>query len=203
MKSETLQTANRKPVWIRRLKFSAVTVILLFLLIRLLTSSYAFCNWYLPIASGSLGVRISADEVKFTPFSGKRHLNFRGLQVEIPDRMIFTAQRFKAKISFQDLLFRHIYTLNKVQVERASLVLEDLRESKDQKTVSGLERIRIGHVAVDNFYIRYAPRNSAAYFNAFIDEFSADSMMPDRWNTIHFQTFLSWDLPDSTMLELP
>lgn len=194
---------KRKQKWIRIGKISAIAAVLLFLLVRLLCSSYAFCNWYLPLASYSLGIRISADEVKFTPFSSKRHLNFRGLQVEVKDKMIFTAKRFKTKISFFDLIFCQEYTLDNVTVEKASLVISDLRRTKGEKESSGLERIRIGSVTVNDLSVRYAPERSAVFGKAFFDEVRINSMLPGQMNTVELRSILAWDMPDSTMVNLP
>lgn len=193
----------KKSKWLRRGKITAVVLLLVFVLVRLLTSSYAFCNWYLPLASRSLGFRISADEVKFTPFSSKKHLNFRGLQVELKDRAIFSAKSFKTKISFFDLIFRNLYSLDNIQVERASMVISDLQQTVQTDETTGLERLRIGTLSAKNFSVRYAPRDSAVFCDAYIDELYADSMLPDRENTIRFQTLLAWDMPDSNMVNLP
>ena len=191
---------KRKKRWIRIGKIALITVVMTYILVRIFCSSYAFCNWYLPLASGSLGIRITADEVKFTPFSGKRHLNFRGLQVEIKDKMIFTAKRFKTKFSLYDLVVHRKYSLDNVQVEKSSLVISDLRRTKDQKERSGLERLRIGSVTVNDLSFRYAPERSAVYGKAFFDEVRIDSMLPDRKNSVELRSFIAWDMPDSTMV---
>ena len=194
---------KRKKRWIRIGKIALITVVTAYILVRIFCSSYAFCNWYLPLASGSLGIRITADEVKFTPFSGKRHLNFRGLQVEIKDKMIFTAKRFKTKFSLCDLILHRQFSLDNVQVEKSSLVISDLRRTKDQKERSGLERLRIGSVTVNDLSFRYAPERSAVYGKAFFDEVRIDSMLPDRKNRVELRSFIAWDMPDSTMVNLP
>lgn len=194
---------KRKKKWIRAGKISLLTILAVVVLVRIFCSSYAFCNWYLPLVSYSLGIRITADEVKFTPFSNKRHLNFRGLQLEIEDKMIFTAQRFKTKLSLTDLVFHQRYSLDNVQVEKSSLVISDLRRTKDQKERSGLKKLRIGSVTVNDLSFRYAPERSAVYGKAFFDEVKIDSLLPDRHNTVELRSFLAWDLPDSSMVNLP
>ncbi len=194
---------KRKKKWIRIGKISAVTLVSIIVLIRIFSSSYAFCNWYLPLASYSLGIRISADEVKFNPFSSKKHLNFRGLQVELKDKVIFTASRFKTKFSFFDLIFHGKYSLDNVAVERASLVISNLQKTQKKKELSGLERIRIGSVTLNDLSIRYAPEKSAVYGKAFFDEVQIDSLLPDQINTMKIRSFLAWNMPDSSMLHLP
>ena len=194
---------KRKKKWIRLGKISAISLVSIIIAVRILCSSYAFCNWYLPLASHSLGIRITADEVKFTPFSSKKHLNFRGLQIEIKDKLIFTATSFKTKISFFDLLFHRKYSLDNVTVDRASLVIYDLRQTQEEKEKSGLERIRIGSVEVNDLSIRYAPENSAVYGKAFLDKVHIDSMLPNQVNTMKISSFLAWNMPDSSMMNLP
>lgn len=195
---------KRKEKWIRIGKISAISLVSLIVLVRILCSSYAFCNWYLPLASYSLGIRITADEVKFTPFSSKKHLNFRGLQIEIKDKLIFTATSFKTKISFFDLIFRNQYTLDNVKVEKASLVIEELRKTEEEKEEgSGLEKVRIGTVAINDLSVRYAPEKSAVYGNAFFDDVYIDSMLPDQVNTMQLRSFLAWNMPDSSVMNLP
>ena len=194
---------KRKKKWIRLGKISAISLVSIIIAVRILCSSYAFCNWYLPLASHSLGIRITADEVKFTPFSSKKHLNFRGLQVEIKDKLIFTATSFKTKISFYDLIFCNQYTLDNVDVKKASLVIYDLQKTDNKKESSGLERIRIGTVAINDLFVRYAPEHSAVYGNAFFDDVQINSMQPDRVNTMKIRSFLGWNMPDSSIMNLP
>ena len=195
---------KRKKKWIRIGKISAISLVSIIVLVRILCSSYAFCNWYLPLVSHSLGIRITADEVKFTPFSSKKHLNFRGLQIEIKDKVIFTASSFKTKFSFFDLIFKDRYSLDNVTVEKASLVIYDLRKTDgDEEEGSGLEKVRIGTVAINDLSVRYAPEKSAVYGNAFFDEVHIDSMLPDQINTIQIRSFLAWNMQDSTMMNLP
>ena len=137
---------KRKKRWIRIGKIALITVVMTYILVRIFCSSYAFCNWYLPLASGSLGIRITADEVKFTPFSGKRHLNFRGLQVEIKDKMIFTAKRFKTKFSLYDLVVHRKYSLDNVQVEKSSLVMVGSSRSFTGATARTFSRVSAGFI---------------------------------------------------------
>ena len=135
---------KRKKKWIRLGKISAISLVSIIIAVRILCSSYAFCNWYLPLASHSLGIRITADEVKFTPFSSKKHLNFRGLQVEIKGKVIFTASSFKTKISFYDLIFCNQYTLDNVDVKKASLVIYDLQKTDNKKGFLKSDILKLG-----------------------------------------------------------
>ncbi len=175
----------------KRWLFSALTVFLvLFGLFHLLTSSYAVCNWYLPVLSRVLNIRLTAQEVDW--HIAHQSVTFRGLQLTLPNDTHFSARKMIATLSYPDLT-RGILSLEKIEVLDADLFFSDLTSAaKPSAGLRNLNRIRLGAQDIHNLTVRYSRKNSGSFFRIVLDYLHGSPIVPGGSNAIRLYSGIVW-----------
>ncbi len=167
-----------------------------------LTSSFLFCNCYLPILSRCLDVRITARNVRFLPL-GKQNLRIKDLKIEIPDKLIYNTARLKAQVSLWHLLRGRLAFDNVQTTDSMVLMFKMPSGSGGSLPEINTDNIRIGKVRFSDLSIRYAPDHSPVYFRLDVDSLQCNSLASDRDNILTVQTRLAWKTPASASMHFP
>ncbi len=185
---------NKKRLWL-----IILTALLLSAgLFRLLISSYVICNYYLPVLSDLLDVKISAREVDW--HLTRRTITFRDLRLALPNDTLFSAKRMITAVSYREAL-NGILSLEKIHVRDAELYLSDLTTSS-AKRLRNADRLRIGPQDIHNLTVRYTRKNSGTFFRLAIDRLHGDAVIPEQTTGLKVHSGIVWKT-DNVAMQLP
>ncbi len=196
---QQLNRQSKLRKYVRNTLFCISALILLYLF---LTSSYIIRRVYLPVLSEKLGIQITARDARFSLF--REHLlRFKDLKLS-SDEFGFYSKRAYVDVDLRALADRKL-CIDSILLNQSEMVISDTSAKlPDQLSLKlSSEKLQIHNAAINDLSIRYISVPTGQFWSTHINELSADSIAPDRINTIKLRSSITYRAPDMHFVQIP